>query len=247
MPAARVRGTARGHRKTRSATGDHPISSQGDRWLASVPGLLRDRRPRSLRSNSQATSARRWPLCFRPTLRAGIFTTSDRSLIAARLATLKRGSAKGTNGLICRSERPPSISRSRRAVSGGPRKLLERGSPELIARVAAHELSVSAAERLLPPPAQPRVVAEGYTVKQWRALPEDERAALLVHAQPEGAAQCARVRRRRQRHRLGELLRSARSPVAGTVARTATSAILYRSCRCSTQIGWPRRSTSRRQ
>jgi protein gp37 len=57
------------------------------------------------------------------------------------------------------------------------RKLL--GNPELLAKVSAHKLTVSKAERLLPA-RQPRVVAaDGYTIEAWRALPEDERAALL--------------------------------------------------------------------
>ncbi len=60
------------------------------------------------------------------------------------------------------------------------RKVLDRGDSELIARVQSHELSVSAASLLLPPPVRPRVVAEdGYTIEAWRALPEHERAALL--------------------------------------------------------------------
>ena len=55
-----------------------------------------------------------------------------------------------------------------------------RGDPELIARVAAHELTISKAERLLPRRARPpRVVADDYTIEAWRALPEEERAALL--------------------------------------------------------------------
>ena len=65
------------------------------------------------------------------------------------------------------------------------KKLLARGNPELIARVAAHELTISKAFRLLPPqPRPPRVIADGYTIEAWRALPDDERAALLVLRNP---------------------------------------------------------------
>jgi protein gp37 len=105
-------------------------------------------------------------------------STSDRALIAARLAPLKQGERKRSHLT------PLKIGEAANALAVSPgsvtraRKLLERGNPELIARVQSHELSVSKAERLLPRPA-PRVVAEGYTVEAWRALPEDERTALL--------------------------------------------------------------------
>jgi protein gp37 len=107
-------------------------------------------------------------------------TTSDRSLIAARLANRKRGAPQKDQMSHLRigdaadhlKVSPNSVKRAK--------KLLERGTPELIARVAARELTISKAALLLPP-AQPRVaVTEGYTVEQWRALPEEERAALLV-------------------------------------------------------------------
>jgi protein gp37 len=107
-------------------------------------------------------------------------TVSDRSLIAARLATLRWGERK-------RSQMTPlSIGEAAEHVHVSPgsvtraKKVLERGNPELIARVQQHELSVSAASLLLPPRARPpRVVAEGYTIEAWGALPLDERAALL--------------------------------------------------------------------
>jgi ParB-like chromosome segregation protein Spo0J len=107
-------------------------------------------------------------------------TTSDRSLIAARLANRKRGAPQKDQMSHLRigdaadhlKVSPNSVKRAK--------KLLERGTPELISRVMAHELTISKAALLLPP-AQPRVaVTEGYTVEQWRALPEEERAALLV-------------------------------------------------------------------
>jgi protein gp37 len=112
-------------------------------------------------------------------------TTSDRSLIAARLATLKRGAGQKDQMSLLRIEEaaehlkvsPNSVKRAR--------KVLDRGDPELIARVRSHELSVSAASRLLPPPARPRVVAEGgYTIEAWHALPDDERTALLSLRNP---------------------------------------------------------------
>ncbi len=107
-------------------------------------------------------------------------TTSDRALIAARLATLRWGERKRDQMVSLRiGEAAEHLKVSSNSVKRA-RKVLDRGGPELIARVVAHELSVSRAERLLPPPARPpRVVAEGYTVEQWRALPEEERAALL--------------------------------------------------------------------
>jgi protein gp37 len=107
-------------------------------------------------------------------------TTSDRSLIAARLATLKHGEHKRDHLAPLKiGEAAASLAVSPNSVKRA-RKLLDHGNPELIARVQSHELSVSAASRLLRPPPRPRVVAEeGYTIKAWRALPDDERAALL--------------------------------------------------------------------
>ena len=86
------------------------------------------------------------------------------------------------------------------------RKVLARGTPELIERVQSNDLSISAASRLLPPPAQPRVVAEGYTIEQWRALPEDERAALLGLRNPKARLNRQNANGGWQRHRLGTLV-----------------------------------------
>ena len=91
-----------------------------------------------------------------------------------------KGSGKQTKWSLCAS----GTAAERLKISPNSvkhaRKLLGRGDPALIARVQYHELSVSAASRLLSPPAQPRVVSEGYTIEQWHALSDDERAALLV-------------------------------------------------------------------
>jgi site-specific DNA-methyltransferase (cytosine-N4-specific) len=93
-------------------------------------------------------------------------TTSDRSMIAARLATLRWGERK-------RSQMTPlSIKQAAEAlkVSSGSvtraRKVLARGDPELIARVAANELTVSRASLLVPTPA-----------------PQASRSALTLHLQ----------------------------------------------------------------
>jgi protein gp37/ParB-like chromosome segregation protein Spo0J len=106
-------------------------------------------------------------------------TTGDRALIGARLATLGWGEHKRTQMSPLTIEQaaehlkvsPGSVTRAR--------KVLARGDPELIARVAAHELTISKAEHLLPD--RPRAIVEGgYTVKAWRELPDEERAALRV-------------------------------------------------------------------
>ena len=107
-------------------------------------------------------------------------TTSDRAMIAAKLATLKQGERQTAQMVSLRiGEAAEHLKISPNSVKRA-RKLLARGTPELIARVQSNDLSISAASRLLPPPARPRVVVEGgYTIEAWRALPEDERAALL--------------------------------------------------------------------
>jgi protein gp37/ParB-like chromosome segregation protein Spo0J len=107
-------------------------------------------------------------------------TTSDRSLLAAKFATLKWGEKRSHLTPLTIEQAAEHLKVSAGSVTRA-RKVLKRGDPELIARVAAHELTISKAERLLPRPPQPRVVNdEGYTIEAWRALPEDERAALLV-------------------------------------------------------------------
>ena len=107
-------------------------------------------------------------------------TTSDRAMIAAKLATLKQGERQTAQMVSLRiGEAAEHLKISPNSVKRA-RKLLARGTPELIARVQSNDLSISAASLLLPPPARPRVVVEGgYTIEAWRALPEDERAALL--------------------------------------------------------------------
>ena len=107
-------------------------------------------------------------------------TTSDRAMIAAKLATLKQGERQTAQMVSLRiGEAAEHLKFSPNSVKRA-RKLLARGTPELIARVQSNDLSISAASLLLPPPARPRVVVEGgYTIEAWRALPEDERAALL--------------------------------------------------------------------
>jgi hypothetical protein len=105
-------------------------------------------------------------------------STSDRALIAAKLATRRPGAPRQIDQMshLRIAEAAEKLAVSPNSVKRA-RKLL--GNPELLAKVSAHKLTVSKAERLLPA-RQPRVVAaDGYTIEAWRALPEDERAALL--------------------------------------------------------------------
>jgi hypothetical protein len=106
-------------------------------------------------------------------------TTSDRSLIAARLATLGQGAPqRDQKGHLRIAEAAEQLKVSPNSVKRA-REVLQRSTPELLAEVAAHELIVSKAEHLLPPK-PPRVVAAGgYTIEARRALSDEERTALL--------------------------------------------------------------------
>jgi protein gp37 len=108
-------------------------------------------------------------------------TTTDRSLIAARLATLRWGERRRTQ----KSPLTVKEAAQRLRVSSGSvkraRDVLHRGDEALIARVQAHDLSISAAASRLPPKVRPqRTLAETYTVAAWRGLSAEDRSALLA-------------------------------------------------------------------
>ena len=152
-------------------------------------------------------------------------TTSDRAIIAAKLATLGRGEKKSQMTPL----RPLTIGEAaeRVRVSAGSvtraRKVLARGTPELIERVESNDLSISAASLLLPPPpAQPRVVVEGVIPLSngVRSLTTNALRCCVCGTRKRGST--ARIQRKMATPSIGHAGRSASSPAANTIAHIVT-------------------------
>ena len=175
-------------------------------------------------------------------------TTSDRAIIAAKLATLGRGEKKVNDSFASSDHWGSGRARSclgRQCYAGA------KGAGTRHPRVDIPRSKQRVEHfRSLPPVAAARSAARcgrgRYTIEAWRALPDDERAALLG-LRNRKARLNRRIRRGWQRHRLGTLVVQPDHRV-----QTRLPILLhYRFClqraQCSIRIGFPRRSTWRRR
>ena len=116
--------------------------------------------------------------------------TSDRAIIAAKLATLRWGERKHRSQMT-----PLTIEEAaeRVRVSAGSvtraRKVLARGNPELIARVEANELTISKAESSVAAVRSAARRRRGLYHRAMAGAPRRGTVCLAGSAEPEGAAE----------------------------------------------------------